>query len=106
MFFFFSDSMNTKPQKRSPYPEEIEQILKKSLQSYLKGEITSQHLSRILRQQLYGNSSKLSFRIVDLLPQFSKLMELLKEDQSTKTTDKKILINIQKGLAEKLRREI
>src|ERR1700690_3920151 len=92
--------------KNIKQPEEIDTHLKESLLSYLHGEITERHLFHLLKQQLQGNSTKLSFKIVKLLPQFTQLLDLLEEEESKAITDKKILLYVLKKLADKLCNEL
>ena len=90
--------------KKSISPEEIDLYLKEMLSSYLNGEVTEAHLARMLKKHLHGNSSRLSFRVVDLLPQFTQLLEIL--DDSEQNVDKKRTIESIKKLTNNLSKEL
>gem|GEM_PF-3891714 len=80
--------------QRRVSPEEIDMHLVGSLRAYLNGHVTANHLRRILNSELRGNSTRLSFTVVDLLPQFDQLLQLLQSGKSNTTAQKQIISNL------------
>ena len=87
-------------------PVDIDSYLKEALASYLNGQVTEEHLARLIKREIRGKSTKLSFKVVDLLPEFNNLLEVLQERIINENHDRKISYYVLQKLAHKLYMEL